>query len=81
MTQVEVIAKLQTIFDDLLLEPVVLTPELSANDVEEWTSLVQISLLVAVENEFGIQFNVGEVERTRNIGEFAQLILQRRKPT
>jgi len=77
MTQSEVIAQLQPIFDDLFLEPVVLTPELTAHDVEEWTSLLQISISLAVEQRFGIRFRVGEVEATKNVGEFAQLIARR----
>jgi acyl carrier protein len=75
--QSEVIAKLQLIFDDIFLEPVKLTPELSANDVPEWDSLTHISLLLAVEKAFGIRFRVGEVEGTRNVGDFADLILRR----
>jgi len=39
MNQAEVIAKLQTIFDTVFLEPVVLTPAISARDVPEWDSL------------------------------------------
>jgi acyl carrier protein len=77
MTQSEVIAKLQGIFDDIFLEPVVLTPATSAKDVMEWDSLMHISLMVAVEKAFGVRFRVGEVEGTRNIGEFADLIIKR----
>ncbi len=77
MMQSEVIAKLQPIFDDLFLEKVALTPELSANDVEEWDSLMQISLLLAVEKQFNIRFRVGEAETTKNVGEFADLIARR----
>jgi acyl carrier protein len=79
MNQAEVIAKLQTIFDTLFLEPVVLTPAISAKDVPEWDSLTQISLMVTVEKAFDIRFRVGEVENTRNVGEFADLILKRKR--
>ena len=79
MNQAEVIAKLQGIFDDIFVEPVKVTPELTAGDVEEWTSLVHISVLLAVEKAFAIRFRVGEVEKARNVGEFANLILQRLK--
>ena len=75
--QSEVIAKLQLIFDDIFLEPVNLTPSLSAADVPQWDSLTQISLLLAVEKAFGIRFRVGEVEGTKNVGEFADLIGKR----
>jgi acyl carrier protein len=79
MNQAEVIAKLQTIFDDLFLEPVVLTPDISAKDVPEWDSLTHISLMVAVEKAFGMRFRIGEVENTKNVGEFADLILKRKQ--
>lgn len=77
MNQAEVIAKLQTIFDDLFLEPVVLTPAISAKDVPEWDSLTHISLIVAVEKAFSVRFRVGEVETTQNVGDFADLIRAR----
>lgn len=77
LTKTDVLTRLQTIFDDLFLDEVVVTPELSAHDVEEWDSLLHISLVVAIEEVFNIKFRVGEVEATQNVGEFADLILQR----
>jgi len=77
MNQSEVLAKLQTIFDDLFLDPVAVTPLLSAKEVPEWDSLMHISLVVSVEKAFAVRFRVGEVEQTRNVGEFADLILKR----
>lgn len=79
MTQTETIAKLQTIFDTVFLEPVVLTEHISARDVPEWDSLTNISLMVAVEKAFGIRFRVGEVENAKNIGEFSNLIIKRQQ--
>lgn len=77
MNQAEVIARLQEVFDNVFLEPVELTPELSADDVEEWDSLIHIALIVAIEKSFNIRFRVGEVEGTKNVGEFANLIITR----
>lgn len=77
MNQSIVIEKLQTIFDDFFLESPKLTPELTAKDVPEWTSLKHISLSLAVEQAFNIRFRVGEVEATRNVGEWASLIARR----
>ncbi|HEU0142307.1 MAG: acyl carrier protein [Bryobacteraceae bacterium] len=77
MNQDQVISRLQQVFDNIFLEPVKLTPQLSAQDVEEWDSLTQISLMVAVEKEFNVRFRVGEVEATKNVGEFADLIARR----
>ena len=77
MTQSEVITRLQPIFDELFMEKVALAPELTAADVEEWDSLIQISLLLAIEKQFNIRFRVGEVEAAKNVGEFADLIARR----
>jgi len=79
MNQAEVIARLQTIFDEVFIEPVKVTPQLTAKDVDEWTSLAHISLLVAVEKSFGVRFRVGEVEKAGNVGELADIILDRMK--
>ena len=75
----EVLSRLQTIFDEIFLDEISVTPELSAEDVEEWDSLLHISLVVTVEERFCVKFRVGEVEATRSVGEFADLIIQRSK--
>ena len=77
MTQAETITRLQSTFDNLFLEPPTLSPGLTAKDVPEWDSLLHISLLIAVENAFSVRFRVGEVEATKNVGEFADLIVRR----
>ncbi|MCW5960571.1 MAG: acyl carrier protein [Pyrinomonadaceae bacterium] len=77
MNKEEALAELQNIFDDIFLDEVTVTPELSANDVEEWDSLLHISLVVSVEERFKIKFRVGEVEATNNVGEFIDIILDR----
>lgn len=75
-----VLKRLQEIFDDVFLDNVTVTPELSAKDVEEWDSLLHISLVVAVEEAFAVKFRVGEVEGAQNVGEFADLIIAHANP-
>ena len=58
------------------MEPVKVTPSLSAADVAEWNSVQNISLVLSVESAFGIRFRVGEVESSNNIGELAGIILK-----
>ena len=79
MQQSEVLARLQEIFDNSFLEPVAVTPELSAADVPEWDSLAHISLIIAVEQAFNVKFRTGEVESTKNVGDLANLILKHLK--
>jgi acyl carrier protein len=78
MQQSEVLEKLQGVFDSTFLQSVVVRPDLSARDVEEWDSLAHVSLILAVEEAFGVQFRVGEVEATKNVGELADLIIKRK---
>ncbi len=77
MTQAEAIAKMQAVFDEIFMDKVELTPALTALDVPEWDSLMHISLVLAVEKRFAVRFGVGEVEATRNVGEFANLIVKK----
>ena len=64
------------VFDDDNVTP---TAEMTANDVSTWDSLSNIRLVVAVEEEFGIQFSTGEVASLSNVGEFVAVIQQRVK--
>lgn len=77
MTQAEVIAKLQPVFDDVFMDKVDVTPQLTAKDVGEWDSLVHITLVLSIEKAFKIRFGVGEVEATRNVGDLADLIAKK----
>ncbi|MBN9229023.1 MULTISPECIES: acyl carrier protein [Legionella] len=46
----------------------------TANDIEEWDSLNHITLIVAVEAEFGFKFKMGEVVVLHNVGEMVDII-------
>jgi acyl carrier protein len=59
------------VFDD---ESIVLSPELTANDVDGWDSLSHINLLIAIELEFGIEFKQNEIQNFANVGELIQSI-------
>lgn len=77
MQEQEVMAKLQDVFDSVFLQKIQVRRDLSANDVEEWDSLTHVSLILAVEQAFGVRFRVGEVESAKNVGDLADLILKR----
>ena len=55
-------------------DDLVLTPQLTARDVEGWDSLSHILLVVAVEQKFGIKFSTGEIDGLENVGQFIALI-------
>ena len=50
--------RLQEIFRDIFDdEELVITEDMSANDIEDWDSLAQINLIIAIEKEFKVKFN------------------------
>ena len=76
MTREAVFEKLNTIFrDNFDDDDISLTDETSADDIEDWDSLEQINLVVAIQDAFGIKFNIDEVNAMKNVGEMADAIL------
>ena len=64
----------QDVFDD---EEIIVNDETTADDIEDWDSLEHINLIVAVEKKFSIKFNMGEVNKFKNVGEMVDTIMTR----
>ncbi len=64
------------VFDD---ESIVVKEETTAKDIEDWDSLEHINLVVAVEQEFKIKFNMNEVTTMKNVGDMVDRIIARIK--
>jgi acyl carrier protein len=70
-----VYAKLTGVFHDVFDDDeIVLTPQLSATDVDGWDSLKHVRLLLTIERTFKIKFSVSEIGRLKNVGDLATLI-------
>jgi acyl carrier protein len=54
------------------------TPMLSAPDVAQWNSLMNIQFLVLIEQAFGVRFSSREVGQIKNIGELMATLKTRR---
>ena len=75
MSTEAIYAKLTALFHDVFDDDTIqVTPELTADDVDEWDSLSHIRLVLAVEKQFGLKFSAAEVGRLKNVGEFVALI-------
>jgi acyl carrier protein len=48
--------------------------ETKADDIPNWDSLANINLVVAVEKEFKIKFNSGDLQSLQNVGDMMNLI-------
>jgi acyl carrier protein len=75
MTKDEILAGVSEIIRDVLDNPgLVITMETQANEVEDWDSVNHISIVVGIEQKFGIKFKTAEIEDLRNVGELVELI-------
>lgn len=76
MSREEVFTTLNEVFRDVFDdEEITVTEKTTADDIEEWDSLEHINLLAAVEQEFGVKFNMGQVVSMKNVGEMADIII------
>ena len=74
----EIFERLNTVFRDFFDdEDIELDEETTADDIDDWDSLNHITLMAAVEDEFGIRFTMGEVSGMKNVGEMARIIKDR----
>ena len=80
MSREEVFERLNAVFRDVFDdEDITVNDQTTANDIEEWDSLEHINLMAAVESEFGIKFSMGQVVTMKNVGEMADIIMQKVK--
>lgn len=75
MTEQEIFESVQeifrTVFDDT---DIVLTREMTSADIEDWDSLEQINLLVAIEKRFNIKFQLQDVKDLPDVGAMLDLV-------
>lgn len=74
----DVLNQTTTIFRDILdNETITVSPETTADDIEEWDSLSHIQLIVALEKHFKIKFTTQEITSYKNVGDMAESILRK----
>lgn len=75
MSREEIYERLNTVFRDVFDdESITVTDETTAKDISGWDSLVHITLMDAVEEEFDIRFDMKTVVKLKNVGEMADVI-------
>jgi acyl carrier protein len=73
----------QQVFRDVFGEDqIVLTDDMTADDIPGWDSLGHLNLIIAIEKRFGIKFATAEISRLKdddqNIGTLLALIARKR---
>lgn len=78
MTDAEIIEQLTPLFRDIFADPsLVISHDLTAEQVERWDSLSNVNLIMSIEKMFGIRFALGELKKLQNVGEMIRLIQEK----
>ena len=75
MTRDEIMEKVQAIFRDVFDDDtLIITDSTNSSDIEDWDSLEHITLVVSMEKEFSLNFDLKEVNKLENVGEMVDCI-------
>ena len=75
MNRTEIFEKLTEVFRDVFDdESIELGETTTAADIDDWDSLTHIMLLSAVEDDFGIKFDMKAVQGLKDVGAMVDLI-------
>ena len=71
----EIIEKLNAVFRDVFDdEGISVGPGTTAKDIDGWDSLIHITLINAVEDEFDVKFEMKDVVGFKNVGDMIEAI-------
>ena len=65
----------QALDDDSLM----LTDEMTADDIKGWDSVAHINLMFSIEQAFGVQFHGNELAEMENIGKLKQFLASKQR--
>lgn len=75
MTEADIYSKLTQVFHDVFDDDeLVVTPQLTADDVPEWDSMSHVRLMLTVERAFNTRFAAAEIAGLKNVGELVALV-------
>jgi len=67
--------RLEKVFQHVFDDPAIrIYEEMTADDLEDWDSVMHINLLVTIEKEFDVRFTTEDVMETANVGQFISLL-------
>lgn len=75
MERTELVNTLTAIFRTVFSNnSLVITDELTANDVENWDSLSHMLLITEIESSFSIKFKLKDLNKMRKVGDMIDII-------
>lgn len=78
MERKEVEIKLTEIFRKVFNnDSIILSNELTTNDIDHWNSLINMILITEIENSFSLKFKLKELYKMRNVGDIIDDIISK----
>lgn len=78
MTHEEIMEKVNEIFRDVFDDDTLtITDSTNSDDIEDWDSLEHISLIISMEKEFSLKFDIKEVNKLENVGQMVEMIREK----
>lgn len=75
MERTEILKKVNDIFKEVFEDDsLIITEQTTANDIEDWDSLMHITLISAIEQAFGFKFAMKDVIGMQNVGEMLDIL-------
>ena len=76
MSRDEIYTRLTAVFRDVFDDETICVDEhTTAEDIDDWDSLAQITLIAAVEHEFGVRFDMKTALKLKSAGAMANQIM------
>jgi acyl carrier protein len=67
--------QLTLIFREVFRDPTLeVSPDMTAADVQEWTSLTHVEMLHRVEAAFNIKFRLADIRKMKNVGDLMRTV-------
>lgn len=78
MERKQILGELNAIFREAFMDDALnISEQTCAEDIEDWDSLMQITLITSIEKKYDVQFSLDDVLSLENVGGMVDLILRR----
>ncbi len=77
MEREEVRKLLSGIFEVVLNQPVELTDDMTTDDIDNWDSLTNMTIISEIERQWGIKFKLRDIIRMKNVGDIIDTIIKK----
>lgn len=77
MEREEVRNLLSGIFEVVLNQPVQLTDKMTPDDIDNWDSLTNMTIISEIESQWGIKFKLRDIIRMKTVGDIIDTIIKK----